>query len=515
LWLPHFYAKPQGKVNAAAGSRLGIQPTTEPCMTANRIDRILELFEQISRIPRCSKNEEAVTRWFEDWARHRGWPARRDPAGNLLIRVPASPGCERAPAVALQGHLDMVCEKMPQSAHDFTRDPIRVLRDGDWLHAEATTLGADNGVALALGAAVAEDAELRRPRLELLFTVDEETGLTGAKNLPPGLLDARTLINLDSEAEGVFTVGCAGGRDVQIHRDLQLTPPPAGWRWMQLTVAGLCGGHSGIDIHRQRANANQLLARTLQDLMPAGELRLAALSGGTRRNAIPRDARAVVACLPEAAEGLTRRTARCAERFRGEFPSEPALALGLSELPADTPPQAAMTPEAAALVLNLLLALPHGVAQMAPGFADLVHTSSNLAVVATVDRRLEIATSQRSLSPYGLDAASDQVRAAAALAGARTLTESEYPPWTPNLASPLLGRCRAVYRSLYRREPEVRALHAGLECALIGRTYPEMDMISIGPTTENAHSPTERLNGPSLARIAEFLSALLTSLTKS
>jgi dipeptidase D len=174
-----------------------------------------------------------------------------------------------------------------------------------------------------------------------------------------------------------------------------------------------------------------------------------------------------------------------------------------------------MTPEDADLVLNLLLALPHGVAQMAPDFADLVQTSSNLAVVATVDRRIEIATSQRSLSPYGLDAASGQVRAAAALAGARTFTESEYPPWTPDPASPLLGRCRAVYRSLYRREPEVRALHAGLECAIIGHTYPEMDMISIGPTTENAHSPTERLHVPSLARIAEFLSALLTSLTKS
>jgi dipeptidase D len=483
-------------------------------MTADRIHRILELFEQISRIPRCSQNEEAVTRWFEDWASRHRFPSRRDPAGNLLIGVPASPGCERAPAVVLQGHLDMVCEKTPESAHDFTRDPIRVIRDGDWLHADETTLGADNGVALALGAAIAEDPELRRPPIELLFTVDEETGLTGAKKLPPGILEARLLINLDSEAEGVFTVGCAGGRDVQIHRDLRFEPPAQDRRWLELTVDGLCGGHSGIDIHRHRANANKLLARCLHELLPAGDVRLAAVSGGTRRNAIPRNARAVLACAPEASGKLRRRADRCAERFRSEFPAEPSLDLGLIDRPAGTAAPAAMTPEDAALVVNLLLALPHGVAQIAADFADLVLTSSNLAVVTTADRRIEIATSQRSLSPQGLDAMSDQVRATAALAGARTHTESDYPPWMPNLASPLLARCRAVYQGLYGRAPEVRALHAGLECAIIGHTYPGMDMISLGPTTENAHSPTERLHVPSLARIGEFLGTLLRSLTE-
>jgi len=489
--------------------------TREHPMIDTRIHRVLELFEQISRIPRGSKNEAAVAQWFEDWARNRCWPSQRDPAGNLLIRVPAAPGCERAPAVVLQGHLDMVCEKTPESSHDFTRDPIRVIRDGDWLHADGTTLGADNGVALALGAAIAEDPKLRRPRIELLFTVDEETGLTGAKNLPPGILDARLLINLDSEAEGVFTIGCAGGRDVQIHRDLLVEPLPEGCRWLQLSVGGLCGGHSGIDIHRHRANANKLLARTLRVLMPAGGLRLAALSGGTRRNAIPRDARALVACLPEAVDGLRRLTARCAERFRVEFPSEPSLELCLGEPPPQTPPPAVMAPADATLVIDLLLALPHGVAQMAPDASDLVQTSSNLAVVAAVGRRVEVATSQRSLTPHGLDAMSDQVRATAALAGARTHTESEYPPWVPDPASPLLARCREVYRALYHREPEVRALHAGLECAIIGHTYPGMDMISIGPTTENAHSPTERLHVPSLARIGDFLGALLTSLAEN
>jgi len=198
------------------------QLTPEPgeSMMKTAIQRVLDHFEQISRIPRCSKNEAAVARWFERWAGTHGWPSRRDPACNLLITVPASAGCEQAPVVVIQGHLDMVCEKSPESAHDFARDPIRIVRDGDWMHADGTTLGADNGVALALGAAIAEDSELRRPPIELLFTVDEETGLTGAKRLSPGFFEGRLLINLDSETEGVFTVGCAGGRDVQIHREL-------------------------------------------------------------------------------------------------------------------------------------------------------------------------------------------------------------------------------------------------------------------------------------------------------
>lgn len=484
-------------------------------MMKTLIQSALERFEQISRIPRCSKNEEGVARWFESWAGGHGWPSRRDTAGNLVIRVPASPGCERAPIVVIQGHLDMVCEKTPESRHDFACDPIRVIRDGDWIHADGTTLGADNGVALALGAAIAEDPELRRPRLELLFTVDEETGLTGAKKMAPGFIEGRLLINLDSETEGVFTVGCAGGRDVQIHRELRFQPLSEDRRWMQLTVGGLCGGHSGIDIHRPRANANKLLARTLRTLILAGDLRLAAVSGGSRRNAIPRNAGAVLACRPDAADSIRRRSADCAGRLRGEFVTEPALDLGLTDLATPFPGSRVMAPEDAALAVNLLLALPHGVARMAPDFAGLVLTSSNLAMVATVENRLEIVTSQRSLTESGLDGMSEQVRAVAALAGARTHTESEYPPWVPDLASPLLDRSRAVYRNLYHRDPEVRALHAGLECAIIGRACPGMDMISFGPTTENAHSPTERLHVPSLARITEFLQALLASLSAS
>lgn len=479
------------------------------------IRRTLEIFEQISRIPRCSKNEEAAARWFEAWAGSHGWPSKRDPAGNLLIRVPATAGCERAPVVVIQGHLDMVCEKTPESPHDFSRDPIRLIREGDWIRADATTLGADNGVALALGAALAEDPGVKHPPMELLFTVDEENGLTGAKQLEPGFVEGCMLINLDSETEGVFTVGCAGGRDVQIQRGIRFTPVPEGYRLMKVVVGGLTGGHSGIDIHRPRANAIKLLARLLGAMLQDEKVRLVAAAGGTRRNAIPRDAWAQVTCPAGHVPVLHRQLAEWDAVFRAEFTREPSLSLSIAETQAPPPGPPAMSWEDGCATANLLLALPHGVAQMDPDFNDLVQTSSNLALTETTPDGQKIVTSQRSLSRPALDAMSGQVRAAAALAGGRAHTESEYPPWTPNPDSLLLARCRDIYRRLYRKEPEVRGIHAGLECALIGGIFPGMDMISLGPTTENAHSPAERLHVPSLARLRNFLAALLKSMAEA
>lgn len=474
--------------------------------------RVLELFEEISRIPRCSGNEEAAARWFEAWAAARGWKTERDRTGNLRIDVPATAGSERAPGVVIQGHLDMVCEKTPESGHDFTRDPIRVIRDGDWVHADGTTLGADNGVALALGAAVAEDPGLRHPPLELLFTVDEESGLSGAKQLAPGFLTGRTLINLDSETEGVLTVGCAGGRDLEIRRDLHTSPCPEGWRTLALKVGGLRGGHSGIDIHRRRANATRLLARTLNALFAPGGPRLVTLTGGSRHNAIPRDAAALIACAPGQVADVKRQTAALQDRFRVEYAAEPELTVTVDEPDPSTAGRTALAPEEALLVVNLLLAVPHGAIEMAPDFIDLVLSSNNLAVTRTEAGALSVLTSQRSLTAAGLDAVTETVQAVAALAGGRTTVASEYPPWTPNLDSALLRRSRGVYRDLFGRDPDVSALHAGLECALIGRLCPGMDMISFGPTTEDAHSPSERLHLPSLAKLRAFLAALLASL---
>jgi len=476
--------------------------------------RLLEIFGEINRIPRCSKNEDAIARWFEAWARAKNFSSRRDRAGNLLITVPATPGAETAPAVVIQGHLDMVCEKTPASTHDFARDPIRIIHDGDWIHADKTTLGADNGVALALGLALAEDERLTRPTLELLFTVDEETGLTGAKKLEPGFFGGRTLINLDSETEGVFTVGCAGGRDVTITRDLRFAPVPDEFRFMHLSVGGLCGGHSGIDIHRHRANALKLLARVLAD-MPAGDdIRLVEVTGGTRRNAIPRDASARVACAVGRLAELQKRVAEAERTFRREYGSESSLVISFTEADGPAHGRKAMSPEDARTTVDLLLALPHGAAQMSPDFSDLVMTSSNLAMTRTAESRLSVITSQRSLNVTALNAMSATARAIAALAGAQATTESEYPPWAPDLDSPLLKRCREVYRDCYGKEAGVRAIHAGLECAIIGGLTPDMDMISLGPTTENAHSPSERLHVPSLSHVWDFMVALLASLSQ-
>jgi dipeptidase D len=473
--------------------------------------RLLELFEAISRIPRGSKNEAAIARWFEAWAAGRNYRSERDPAGNLRIAVPPAPGCERAPGVVLQGHLDMVCEKTPASPHDFTRDPIRLIRAGDWLHADRTTLGADNGAALALGAALAEDSSAARPPLELLFTVDEETGLTGAKQLQPGFLQGRILVNLDSETEGVFTIGCAGGRDVTIRRALRREMVPGDWRVQRLTVGGLGGGHSGIDIHRHRANALKLLARTLAALMAEAPLLILDLRGGTRRNAIPRDASALFASPADRAEVLRKRAAGCEAAFRVEFAAESALAVSIAAEPLTRDRMGAVSAAEGAALIHLLLALPHGVSQLSPDFEDGVLTSSNLAMTEMDTDRLRVITSQRSMSGPALNAASQSVRAVAALAGATCETESEYPPWSPNLDSPLLARCRRLYRELYRTDPRIRAIHAGLECAIIGGLYPDMDMISFGPTTENAHSPSERLHLPSFCRLLGFLAALLAS----
>jgi dipeptidase D len=479
------------------------------------ITRTLEIFEQISRIPRCSKNEEAIARWFEDWAASHGWRSRRDSAGNLLIRVPARAGCENAPAVVIQGHLDMVCEKTPESPHDFSRDPIRLIHEGDWVRADDTTLGADNGVALALGASLAEDPGVKHPALELLFTVDEETGLTGAKRIDPGWVEGRILLNLDSETERVFTVGCAGGRDVQIQRNVSFSVVPADFRLIKIVVGGLTGGHSGIDIHRPRANAIKFLARLLDAVLQDEKTRLMAAAGGTRRNAIPRDAWAQVACPAAAVSALQRHIEAWEMKFRSEFTREPSLSLSIAEAQAPASERSAMSREDGWAVVNLLLALPHGVAQMDPDFNDRVHTSSNLAMTETTADGQRIVTSQRSLSQFGMDAMSGQVRATAALAGSHAHTESEYPPWTPNHASPLLARCRDIHRRIYGKEPKVRAIHAGLECALIGDIYPGMDMISLGPTIENAHSPTERLHVPSLANLRDFLSVLLNSIAEA
>ena len=474
--------------------------------------RILDFFQQINAIPRCSKKEKEIGLWLEQWAATNDFEVKKDPAGNLLIRVPASAGFEKAPIIVIQGHMDMVCEKSPDSAHNFDRDPIRHIYDGDWLRADHTTLGADNGIALALCMALVSDPAVVHPPLELLFTVNEETGLNGAKKIEPDLLKGRVLLNIDSETEGVFTVGCAGGRHTLVLLALNLSNKLEAGATFKLSVHGLKGGHSGIDIHKQRANANLILARALHRVAASCDLRLVTIKGGSAHNAIPRDAFAVFACTSNVKKDLDNIIVEFEKTVKAEYDtSEPALAVGLTSTESGPQAKLALNAEQTAAVINLLLAIPHGVLGMSAIFEDLVETSNNLATVEMSDNHLKILTSQRSSVISRLDEATNRIQAVAALAGAEVQSDSEYPPWTPDMNSALLKRCNTVYEQLFDREAKIMALHAGLECAVIGAKYADMDMISFGPDIENPHSPTERLFIPSLDRVWDFMVALLKS----
>lgn len=472
---------------------------------------IIETFEAISAIPRCSKNEARLAAWLMDWAREHGYPFRSDEAGNLVIQVPASPGREGKPTVILQGHMDMVCEKTPESAHDFECDPIRVVRDGDWIHADGTTLGADNGIALAMALVLVADDAVRHPPLELLFTVDEESGLIGAHKLDASLISGRILINIDSEDEGVFTIGCAGGEETLVRLPLVYADWPDSCDCGRVVVGGLRGGHSGVDIHKPRANANRLLGRLLLRLQGLDGIRLVSLAGGSAHNAIPRDASASLTFPPAQAAALKAAVKDGEQFFLAEHTdTEPNLFVHFEALE-DGRPERVLRSASAVQVVRLLNALPHGVHGMSTRVAGLVETSCNLAIVRIREDALEIISSQRSSAMSRLDEMTDRVTAVAALAGASATRMNHHPAWAPDMQATLLKHCREVYGGLYDKEPVVEVIHAGLECGLIGDKVPGMEMISIGPNLRHPHSPDEKLNVPSVGRVYQFLAALLAS----
>lgn len=474
----------------------------------NPTEHILERFAQISAIPRRTGNEAGIRAWLQAWASARGFSSQADAVGNLVVRVPASAGYERRPALILQGHLDMVCEKVPSSPHDFTRDPIRLIRDGDWLHADQTTLGADNGIGIALMLALVENETVKHPALELLLTVAEENGLIGADNLDPSLVSAKTLINLDSETVGVFTVGCAGGGTVNITLPVTWSPQVADETAFKLQVGGLQGGHSGEDINHHRANANKLLARVLDEMQRSVALRLAVLQGGTARNAIPRVAQTVFV-IPAA------EVAACREAFAASLSNvqaehaavEPGMFITLTEL-ADAPLRAIQHSETVT-GLRLLVALPHGVAAMSVEMPGLVETSNNIGVIELQESGLSIISSQRSSVFTRLQELIERVEAVAWLAGAHTERTKIFPPWQPNLASPLLKKCVEMYKKVANEAPQIHMTHGGLECGILSERCGGLDALSLGPRIENLHSPDERLLVTSLAPTWEFLTALL------
>jgi dipeptidase D len=477
----------------------------------SNIERILAYFEQINAIPRCSKSERALGEWLHQWAKSHGFDATMDPAGNLVVRVPSNSVGKDRPTVVLQGHMDMVCEKTPDSAHDFSKDPICSHRDGDWLMADRTTLGADNGIAIAYALALAEDETISRPPLELLFTVDEETGLNGVKAMAPGLISGTIMINLDSEDEGVFTIGCAGGVDTTLTMSLQRDPLPSEWPQFTLTVGGLRGGHSGIDIHKHRANANKLLARTIARIGQDNRFRLISIEGGSRHNAIARDAVASFAVAPVTAETISNAVSEMERILRQEYATADGDIFLKLEASADNAMLGA-TLEGSERAIALLRALPHGVAGMSPTLEGLVESSNNVALVSFKEDRLSILSSQRSSVASRLSEITETIHAVAELAGAQFRDENKYPAWQPDMTAPLLAQAQTIYRRLFSKEPVIQVIHAGLECAIIADRYPGMQMISFGPTIRNPHSPTERMHIPSVALVGQLLVGLLEEL---
>ncbi|HSA34073.1 MAG TPA: aminoacyl-histidine dipeptidase [bacterium] len=470
--------------------------------------RVLAVFEEINKVPRRSKQEEKIVRWLVDWAKKRDLAVKTDKVSNVLITVPASKGCEKAPTLVVQGHMDMVCEKTPDSPHDFTKDPIKCIIEGDWMHADKTTLGADNGIAIALALAIAEDPEAAHPKLELLFTVDEETGLTGANAIEPGFLTGKVLLNVDSEDEGIFTVGCAGGRDTKSVLPLTYEKAPAGSAFVRIYVGGLLGGHSGVDIKEHRGNANIILARLLAELRGKMPFALVTIKGGSAHNAIPRDAEAVIAVPEKSFEQVGGTVAAFEKVLKNEFPKDNGLKLTALR---DAAAPEAMDKKTTDAVIDLILALPHGIAAMSAEMEGLVETSNNLAILAVADKKLTITTSQRSSVMSRLDWLTLKVETIARRGGATPHTGGGYPSWQPNIKSPLLARCLKVYKELFKVDAKVEAIHAGLECGIIGAKYDGMDMISFGPTVKNPHSPDEKMFVPSVGRYYDFMKALFKS----
>jgi dipeptidase D len=467
-------------------------------------------FGEISRIPRGSKNEAAVGKYVRDVARGLGLAARVDRVGNVVVSKPASPGRERAPRVCLQGHLDMVCEKNKDTIHDFAKDPIRLVRDGAFLRADGTTLGADNGIAVAVNLAVMEDRTLEHGPLELLFTVDEETGLTGANGLAGGFLESRILLNLDSEEEGALYVGCAGGRSTRAVWKVATAAAPPGTAPGELQVRGLEGGHSGLEIDKERGNAIKVLARALAALEPLG-VRVARIDGGNKHNAIPREAEAAL-FVPRRAWGKgARALAALEETVRAELgPEDAGLRIALVER-APRKAERVLAKPWQTRVVQALRALPHGVIRRSRDIPGLVETSTNVATLRTRGSTIELVCSQRSSVASGIVEICATVQAICELGGAKVRHSDGYPAWKPDMDSGILRVAKETYRALYGRDPEVKAIHAGLECGVIGEKHPGMDMVSFGPTMEGVHTPNERIHVNTVPRFWEFLLGILRS----
>jgi dipeptidase D len=465
-------------------------------------------FAAISCIPRCSKNETAVAQYVLETAKRLGLAANQDECGNVLVKMPATPGKTSFRSIALQGHLDMVCEKNADKVHDFSKDPIELVRKDNVLMADGTTLGADNGIAVATNLAIMESTGLEHGPLEFLFTVDEETSLTGAGSLKPDFLESRTLINLDSEEEGELYVGCAGGRNTIGSWTVDYEKAPKKSATVTLTVKGLRGGHSGLEIDKGRGNSIKILNRLLFCLTELGG-RLSAVNGGNKSNAIPREAEALLLLPRKKLTDAYEVVSKCNKMIRAELATlEPDLTISLTE--SDPAKKGKVIPKPLQKrICQTLSAMPHGVIKMSAEISWLVETSTNLAVIRTDSDQIVVTTSQRSSVATEIDEICQSVKSVLKLGKAEVENTDGYPGWKPNLDSPILKVAKDTYRSLFGKEPEVKAVHAGLECGIIGERFPGMDMVSFGPTLQGVHSPDEKIYVDTVERFWTFLLGIL------
>ncbi len=467
-------------------------------------------FEELCKYPRCSKQEEKVAAYVKSFGQKINLETFTDSFGNVIIRKPATPGKENLKTVVLQGHLDMVCEKNRDVQHDFDKDPIQPYIDGGWVKAKGTTLGADNGIGVAAALAVLEDNEIEHGPIECLFTLDEETGLTGASSLSSDVLKADILINMDSEEEGSLYIGCAGGKNTQAVFTFRPQAVSDKYTSLEVKVAGLKGGHSGLEIHSGLGNAVKILVRLLWKSAKDFKLKLAHIEGGNKHNAIPREAFAVVALPKENKKAFLA----FVENFNATVKAELATMEPNLMVTADKYKKVAkaMDGKIQEKILNALYAVPHGVIKMSADIPELVETSTNLAVVNTKGNKVNVVTSQRSSVASEIADIVDMVASVFRLADAELTFADGYPGWKPNVNSEILGVFKDMYKNLYGREPEVKAIHAGLECGIINEKYPDMDMISFGPTMFGVHSPDEKLKIDTIPLFWEQLTTALKNI---
>ncbi len=480
-----------------------------PALSNLQPEAVWKHFDKLAATPRASTKEAAAREYVQQLATKLGLESVQDDVGNLVVRKAAHKGREAAPMALLQGHLDMVCEKNEGTVHNFDVDPIKLVKDGDWLKADGTTLGSDNGVGVAAALAVMESHDIAHGPLEFVFTIDEETGLTGAAEFPGGLLKSKYFLNLDNEEKGTLCIGCSGGIKTTARRKVQLRPAGTGSA-VRIKVSGLKGGHSGVDIHQGRGNALRIMGGMLQTLLERFPLEIAEVNGGSAQNAIPREASALLLIDPASEKELKALVGSVEAGYKSDLGGfDPGLQITVEK---SERPKQVLEANDAKQTVALVASLHHGVLAMSPDVPGLVQTSTNLAIINTKGDTVEIVTSQRSAIESSMLAAARMVSTMCKLAGFEVQHTGKYPGWKPEPNSEIVRKLQDVHQKLFGEPAKLIAMHAGLECGVIGEKYPGMQMVSFGPTIVDPHSPNERVQISSVQTFWNYLKQVLENL---